>query len=76
MAPPPGMTRLPIMIISGVQIDMKTPSNTVLEPTPVTPVSFADGHVSYIRICWNAKLDMTTCGYNPPTGYDYKWSGD
>ena len=39
-------------------------------------VSFADGHVSYIRICWNAKLDMTTCGYNPPTGYDYKWSGD
>jgi hypothetical protein len=46
------------------------------EPTPVTPVSFVDGHVSYIRIYWNANLDMTTCDYNPPTGYDSKWSGD
>jgi hypothetical protein len=55
---------------------MKTPPDTVLEPTPVMPVSFADGHVSCTRICWNAKLEMTTCGYNPPTGYDYKWSAD
>jgi len=39
-------------------------------------LSFADGHVSYIKIYWNANLDLTTCSYNPPTGYDYKWSGD
>ena len=31
---------------------------------------------SYIKIYWNANLDMTTCGYNPPPGYDYRWSGD
>jgi len=29
------------------------------EPTPFTPVSFVDGHVSYIRIYCNANLDMT-----------------
>ena len=39
-------------------------------------VGFVDGHVSYIKIYWNTNLDMTTCGYNPPAGYDYKWSGD
>jgi prepilin-type N-terminal cleavage/methylation domain-containing protein len=41
-------------------------------------IGFADGHVSFIKMYWNA---VTTNGleawhYEPPAGYDYKWSGD
>ena len=39
-------------------------------------VSFADGHVSYVKIYWSAELDTRTFNYDPPAGYDYKWSGD
>jgi len=39
-------------------------------------VSFVDGHVSYIKIYWNEDLDLTSCCYDPPAGYDYKRSGD
>ena len=43
-------------------------------------VGFADGHVSYIKIYWDT--NNSTVGhqeawhYDPPAGYDYKWSGD
>jgi prepilin-type N-terminal cleavage/methylation domain-containing protein/prepilin-type processing-associated H-X9-DG protein len=55
-----------------------------LPPSPVgacvndakNMVSFADGHVSYIKIYWNSDYLMATAWYNPPAGYDYKWSGD
>lgn len=39
-------------------------------------VSFADGHVRYIKIYWNAAYSLTSCCYNPPGGYDYKWSAN
>ena len=39
-------------------------------------VSFADGHVSYIKIYWDSDYRMATAWYNPPPGYDYKWSGN
>ncbi|HEY3857867.1 MAG TPA: prepilin-type N-terminal cleavage/methylation domain-containing protein [Verrucomicrobiae bacterium] len=40
-------------------------------------VGFVDGHVNYIKIYWNsADPSSPTCAYDPPTGYDYKWSGD
>jgi prepilin-type N-terminal cleavage/methylation domain-containing protein/prepilin-type processing-associated H-X9-DG protein len=39
-------------------------------------VSFADGHVSYIKIFWDTKLSTRTFNYDPPAGYDYKWSGN
>ena len=40
-------------------------------------VSFVDGHVSYIRIYWNGTkgFDGSSAFYEPPAGYDYKWSG-
>jgi prepilin-type N-terminal cleavage/methylation domain-containing protein len=42
-------------------------------------VSFVDGHVNFIRIYWDettppAKVEAWQ--YDPPAGYDYKWSGD
>lgn len=37
-------------------------------------VSFVDGHVSYIKMYWDTR--SLSLAYNPPTGYDYQWSGD
>jgi len=41
-------------------------------------MSFVDGHVEFIRIYWNgvAGADGFPFFYEPPPGYDYKWSGD
>jgi prepilin-type N-terminal cleavage/methylation domain-containing protein/prepilin-type processing-associated H-X9-DG protein len=38
-------------------------------------VSFADGHVSYIKIYWEMAYSPTAA-FDPPAGYDYQWSGD
>jgi prepilin-type N-terminal cleavage/methylation domain-containing protein len=44
-------------------------------------VGFADGHVSYIKIFWNPTpvqpgIWALAFQYNPPAGYDYKWSAN
>ena len=39
-------------------------------------VSFADGHVSYIKIYWNSNFNLTSCCYDPPAGCEYKRSGN
>jgi prepilin-type N-terminal cleavage/methylation domain-containing protein len=41
-------------------------------------MSFVDGHVSYINIYWNGVQggDGFPVKYEPPDGYDYKWSGN
>jgi prepilin-type N-terminal cleavage/methylation domain-containing protein len=44
-------------------------------------VSFVDGHVSYLKIFWNPSpvqpgVWALAAQYDPPSGYDYKWSGD
>jgi prepilin-type N-terminal cleavage/methylation domain-containing protein len=38
-------------------------------------VSFVDGHVSYIKIYWETKYSPTAA-FDPPAGYDYRWSGN
>lgn len=39
-------------------------------------VSFADGHVSYIKIYFDDDFfNLACCRYDPPSGYEYKWSG-
>jgi len=38
--------------------------------------SFVDGHIDYIKIYWNPNLVMTSANYDPPSGYEYKRSGD
>ncbi|MGH7951214.1 MAG: type II secretion system protein [Limisphaerales bacterium] len=39
---------------------------------------FVDGHASYIKIYWNGVRGIVGFPfyYEPPAGYDYKWSGD
>jgi prepilin-type N-terminal cleavage/methylation domain-containing protein len=41
-------------------------------------MSFVDGHASYIKIYWNGKRggDGFSALYEPPDGYDYKWTGN
>jgi prepilin-type N-terminal cleavage/methylation domain-containing protein len=42
-------------------------------------VSFVDGHVNYIKIYWDTNTTsdhFEAWHYDPPNGYDYKWSGD
>jgi prepilin-type N-terminal cleavage/methylation domain-containing protein len=47
-------------------------------------MSFVDGHVNYVKIYWNTNrvaaggMSYVTMAaeYDPPAGYDYKWSGD
>jgi len=40
-------------------------------------VSFADGHLSYIQIYWETNYNnIPTAYYDPPAGYDYKWSAN
>ncbi|MDB6131582.1 MAG: hypothetical protein JWM04_2689, partial [Verrucomicrobiales bacterium] len=40
-------------------------------------VSFVDGHVSYIKIYWDGvNRPGLALNYNPPAGYEYRWSGD
>ena len=41
-------------------------------------VSFVDGHVSFIKMYCRIRHDLYSEAwhYDPPAGYDYKWSGD
>jgi len=43
-------------------------------------VSFVDGHVSYVKMYWDTNNAVVgrkqAWHYDPPAGYDYKWSGD
>ena len=41
-------------------------------------VGFVDGHVGYIKIYWSGNNPPGSLAmfYDPPAGYDYKWSGD
>jgi prepilin-type N-terminal cleavage/methylation domain-containing protein len=48
-------------------------------------LSFVDGHVSYTKMYWNSNTVIQFMGlsfprwtacYDPPDGYDYKWSGE
>ena len=44
--------------------------------------SFVDGHVGFIKMFWNSSVQYPNGAwslaayYDPPAGYDYKWSGD
>ena len=42
-------------------------------------VGFVDGHVSFIKMFWDSATTnqhIEAWQYDPPAGYEYKWSGD
>jgi prepilin-type N-terminal cleavage/methylation domain-containing protein/prepilin-type processing-associated H-X9-DG protein len=56
-------------------------SGAVLFVDAKSMVSFVDGHVSYIKIFWDPGPTVPgiwamALQYDPPPGYDYKWSDD
>jgi prepilin-type N-terminal cleavage/methylation domain-containing protein len=56
-------------------------NGAVFFPDAKNMVSFVDGHVDYIKIYWNSGptqpgIWAVAMQYNPPPGYDYKWSPD
>jgi prepilin-type N-terminal cleavage/methylation domain-containing protein len=54
------------------------PSTPPIVANARSVVSFSDGHTDYVRIYWDGVLGKTDSPmfYDPPAGYDYKWSGD
>ena len=48
-------------------------------PGSMNVVSYVDGHVSLIKMYWDTNTTAfheEAWQYDPPAGYDYKWSGD
>jgi prepilin-type N-terminal cleavage/methylation domain-containing protein len=47
-------------------------------PDALNVMSFVDGHVDYIKMYWNGVQGLAGAPaiYEPPAGYDYKWSGN
>ena len=41
-----------------------------------TVLSFADGHVGFVKIYWDAVAVSEPREYEPPAGYDYRWDGE
>ena len=44
----------------------------------MTQIAFVDGHVNYIPIYYDTSktnVENDSLGYEPPSGYEYKWSG-
>jgi prepilin-type N-terminal cleavage/methylation domain-containing protein len=57
-------------------------TNAPLFDDALNNVNFVDGHASYLKIYWNSALrypnaSVSVAGYyDPPAGYDYRWSGN
>jgi len=39
-------------------------------------LSFADGHVGYLKIFWDGMTGLQPRNYEPPVNYDYSWDGE
>jgi prepilin-type N-terminal cleavage/methylation domain-containing protein len=39
-------------------------------------IGFMDGHVSYFKMYRNPSINLPSCNYEPPAGYEYKWHAD
>jgi prepilin-type N-terminal cleavage/methylation domain-containing protein/prepilin-type processing-associated H-X9-DG protein len=81
-----GRTVLVLEASALVPYSWHQPKPPVLNNLPMSNdagnmVSFVDGHVRYLNIYWNSTLGYPNGGvslaayYDPPSGYDYQWSG-
>jgi prepilin-type N-terminal cleavage/methylation domain-containing protein len=60
---------------------VRLPGGVVLFNNAPNMASFVDGHVAYLKSYWNSNQILPgvytlAMIYDPPAGYDYKWSGD
>ena len=69
---------LPAEISAFFGFSWHDPANPPIFQNARSVVSFTDGHTTYVRIYWDGYLGKTDSPmfYDPPAGYDYKWSSD
>ena len=77
----PGRTVLVAEYSSSVPWSWHKPSELLMFKDAMSVVSFADGHVSYIKIYWNSTpypggVRSLAVHYDPPANYEYQWSPD
>jgi prepilin-type N-terminal cleavage/methylation domain-containing protein len=77
----PSRTVLVAEYSSSVPWSWHEPSPLLMFTDAKNIVSFADGHVSYIKIYWNSTpypsgTSTLAVQYDPPASYDYQWSPD
>ena len=39
-------------------------------------IGFVDGHVSDVKMYYDPGINLPSCNYEPPAGYEYKWHAD
>ena len=39
-------------------------------------IGFVDGHVNSVKMYRNPRINLPSCNYEPPAGYEYKWHAD
>jgi prepilin-type N-terminal cleavage/methylation domain-containing protein len=39
-------------------------------------IGFVDGHVNSVKMYRNPSINLPSCNYEPPAGYEYKWHAD
>jgi prepilin-type N-terminal cleavage/methylation domain-containing protein len=74
----PARTELIGEISGGLGLSSHHRRQRLQFPDALNVMSFVDGHVSYIKIYWDGvtNLDGAPALYEPPAGYEYKWSGN
>jgi len=74
----PDMTELIGEISGGGGLSSHDRRQPLQFPDALNVMSFVDGHAAYIKIYWNGTqgVDGFSAFYEPPDGYDYKWTGN
>jgi len=74
----PAKTELIGEISGGIGVSTHVRRQPLQFPDALNVMSFVDGHADNIKIYWNgvAGIDGFSAFYEPPGGYDYKWTGN
>jgi len=74
----PAKTMMIGEIAGGMALSWHDPSPQGQHNNALSVAGFVDGHVRYTKIHWNGNAGATNYPfyYDPPAGYDYKWTPD
>lgn len=74
----PSRTALVGEIAGGLGVSWHNPVPPGQHFNALAMAGFVDGHVRYTRIYWNGSggIENFPFRYEPPAGYDYKWTPD
>lgn len=72
----PAKTDLNGEIVGGWGQSWHTPPIRVTRNNAPGMGGFVDGHVAYVKVYWDGNSDNAPFYYEPPPGYDYKWTAN